>query len=152
MNWDKVKCRFSLSKSVAYSIRMKKSTLSLSRSFIFSSVNLQNSFRRRNRNLFTLQSTQKAGVQGSPHTERTKWKITVAILHSERGLYLTSCYILYSYFTGKCSLYCLQSVKPVHAKDKGKIHSLVFKFVFRCRYILSTIWMIGPISTYYLWS
>lgn len=48
-----------------------------------------------------------------------KWKITVAISHSEWGLYLTSCYTLYFYMTRKCSLYCLQSVKPIHANDKG---------------------------------
>lgn len=47
-----------------------------------------------------------------------KWKITMAILHSEWGLYLASCYILYFYITGKCSLYCLQSVKPICANDK----------------------------------
>lgn len=46
-----------------------------------------------------------------------KWK--VATLHSEWRLYLTSCYILYFYITGKCSLYCLQSVKPVHANGRG---------------------------------
>lgn len=70
---QKVRFRFSLFKAVAYSTAMRKSILSLSRPFIFTSVNLlQNSFRRRNRNLFTLQSSQKAGVQGSPHTERTE--------------------------------------------------------------------------------
>lgn len=70
---QKVRCSFSLFKSVACSTGMRKSTLSLSKPFLFSSVNLlQNSFRRRNINLFTLQSRQKGGAQDSPHRERTE--------------------------------------------------------------------------------
>lgn len=117
MNWETKSDESFLSRSVAYSTRMRKSTLyrSFSALFIFFRMALEEGieifshYRAAKRLVFRVALIQKG----------QKWKITVAILHSEWGLYLASCYSLYFYiFTGKCSLYCLQSVKPIHANDK----------------------------------
>lgn len=122
---EKVRCRFSLSGSVAYSTRMRRGTLSrwfsalliFFRTALGEGIEILSHYRATERLVFRVVLIQKG----------QKWKITVAILHYEWGLYLARCYILYFYITGKCSLNCLQSVKPICANDEE-----IFSYTLLC--------------------